>query len=111
MNDTELTCQDCQTTFMFTEKEQAFYEEKGFTPPKRCKPCRDAKKARQQGGAAQGGRPQRDDRSRPSDRPMFDVTCSECGANAQVPFEPRQGAPVYCRDCFKVKSVTRGPRR
>ena len=112
MSDTDLTCQDCQTTFLFTESEQSFYSDKGFTPPKRCKPCRDAKKARQGGGAPQGGgRPQRDERPRQGDRPMFDATCAECSAETQVPFEPRAGSPVYCRDCFKVKSVTRGPRR
>lgn len=35
------------------------------------------------------------------DRQMFEVTCSECGNPAQVPFEPSQGRPVYCEDCFK----------
>jgi CxxC-x17-CxxC domain-containing protein len=34
------------------------------------------------------------------DRPMFDTVCSECGKETQVPFQPTQGRPVYCRDCF-----------
>lgn len=38
--DQELTCQDCKNFFIFTEGEQAFYEGKGFTPPKRCADCR-----------------------------------------------------------------------
>jgi CxxC-x17-CxxC domain-containing protein len=33
-------------------------------------------------------------------REMFDVTCSDCGQPAQVPFRPTEGRPVYCRDCF-----------
>jgi hypothetical protein len=44
MPDQTLTCVDCQTQFQFTERDQEFFAEKGFTPPKRCKPCRDIKK-------------------------------------------------------------------
>ncbi|MCH8748835.1 zinc-binding protein [Patescibacteria group bacterium] len=32
---------------------------------------------------------------------MFDVTCSECGTETKVPFEPTGDRPVYCRDCFQ----------
>lgn len=35
------------------------------------------------------------------DRPMYDVTCSSCGQPTQVPFQPTEGRPVYCRDCFR----------
>jgi CxxC-x17-CxxC domain-containing protein len=31
---------------------------------------------------------------------MFTVTCSSCGKDAQVPFRPTSGKPVYCTDCF-----------
>lgn len=34
-------------------------------------------------------------------REMFDVTCSNCGKNAQVPFRPTNGKPVYCSECFE----------
>ena len=27
-------------------------------------------------------------------------TCAACGKDCQVPFEPRNGRPVYCSDCF-----------
>ncbi|MBA3713372.1 MAG: zinc-ribbon domain containing protein, partial [Pyrinomonadaceae bacterium] len=40
-----LTCADCGRDFSFSERDQEFYREKGFEPPKRCKDCRDAKKA------------------------------------------------------------------
>jgi CxxC-x17-CxxC domain-containing protein len=35
---------------------------------------------------------------------MFTVTCSSCGKDARVPFEPRGDRPVYCSDCFKPSS-------
>ncbi|MBI2080039.1 DNA-directed RNA polymerase [Candidatus Micrarchaeota archaeon] len=34
------------------------------------------------------------------DRKMYDVTCSDCGSATQVPFEPKEGRPVYCRACY-----------
>jgi hypothetical protein len=42
--DKDIECADCHNTFVFTEREQEFYESKGFTDPKRCKPCRDKRK-------------------------------------------------------------------
>jgi hypothetical protein len=50
MPDKTITCSDCRTDFLFSEREQEFYEKQGFTDPKRCKACRDAKKARQANG-------------------------------------------------------------
>lgn len=32
---------------------------------------------------------------------MHDVTCSECGKETQVPFEPDGNRPVYCRECYQ----------
>jgi hypothetical protein len=44
--DKTLVCQDCGQEFTFTAGEQAFYKEKGLeNEPKRCKACRDKKKA------------------------------------------------------------------
>jgi hypothetical protein len=46
MADKTLTCVDCGKEFIFTEKEQEFYKKMNFTnEPKRCKECRDKKKA------------------------------------------------------------------
>jgi len=40
-------------------------------------------------------------------REMHKIKCSECGKDAEVPFRPKQGLPVYCRDCFmKKKGIT-----
>lgn len=33
-------------------------------------------------------------------REMHKIKCSECGKDAEVPFKPRNGTPVYCRECF-----------
>ncbi len=46
MADKTLTCKDCNSEFVFTEGEQAFYQEKGFeNEPQRCPDCRRARKA------------------------------------------------------------------
>jgi CxxC-x17-CxxC domain-containing protein len=60
MSDQQISCADCGDTFVFSQAEQAFYSERGLaSPPKRCKPCRQARKqqtgGRAQGGGAQGG--------------------------------------------------------
>ena len=45
MPEKTLTCKDCGAQFVFTEGEQAFYQEKGFTnEPQRCPDCRRARK-------------------------------------------------------------------
>jgi len=37
------------------------------------------------------------------DRPrkMYKIVCSDCGKEAEVPFKPTEGRPVYCRECFQ----------
>ena len=34
------------------------------------------------------------------DREMFKATCSDCGQECEVPFEPTEGKPVRCKECF-----------
>lgn len=43
--DQELLCRDCKKGFTFTAGEQAFFKERNFGPPVRCKACRDSRKA------------------------------------------------------------------
>jgi len=44
--DKTIVCRDCGTEFIFTSGEQTFFKEKGIeNEPKRCKACRDKKKA------------------------------------------------------------------
>jgi CxxC-x17-CxxC domain-containing protein len=108
--DRPLQCLDCKNEFIFTAGEQEFYERKGFKEiPKRCKPCRDARKTRRGdsganavggNGHAYGGGEANGNRGPRGDREMFDATCAACGAPARVPFRPAAGRPVYCRDCY-----------
>ena len=88
--DKELECCECGATFTFTAKEQEFFESKGYTnEPKRCPACREARRARRFG--SDGYRPRQQ---------MFPAICAECGKETEVPFEPRQGRPVYCSECY-----------
>ena len=34
------------------------------------------------------------------ERKMYSCTCADCGKEDKVPFEPKQGRPVYCKECF-----------
>ena len=44
--DIKIICKDCGEEFLFTVRDQEFYEEKGFqNQPVRCKACRTKKKA------------------------------------------------------------------
>ena len=38
--DKELVCVQCKQPFTFRAKEQAFFAEQGYAPPKRCPTCR-----------------------------------------------------------------------
>ncbi len=99
--DKHLTCVDCGADFVFSSGEQERYAQLGFTnEPKRCAPCRAAKKA------ASGARPAGDRRSFGTGggrREMFPAVCAECGKETQVPFSPRGDRPVYCSDCFSKR--------
>ncbi len=95
--DKTLTCSDCSKTFTFSASEQEFFASKGFTnEPGRCPDCRAARK-QQRGGGSGGGYSGGGDRQR---REMYPAVCATCGKNTQVPFEPRNGRPVYCSDCY-----------
>ena len=123
-SDKNLTCADCGQEFVFTASEQDFYAQRGFTEPRRCPSCRASRKAARNsegggssygsygagggysaggagsygsGGGGGGGGAYRDR----GPREMVAATCSNCGREAQVPFRPTSGKPVYCSDCFR----------
>jgi CxxC-x17-CxxC domain-containing protein len=110
LTDRSLTCADCGQEFIFTESEQSFYAERGFSEPRRCASCRAARKASRDerdgrsssagSGYGNGGSSYGSGYDR-GPRQMFDVTCANCGRPAQVPFQPTSGRPVYCSDCFR----------
>ena len=103
--DKTIVCADCGQEFTFTASEQAFYAEKGFTDaPKRCKPCRQARKAQRNAGSGYGDDSYGGGSS--YDRPprqLYDAVCADCGKTAQVPFQPTGSRPVYCNDCFRAR--------
>ena len=43
--DKVLTCQDCGQIFTWSAPEQRYYFSKRLSPPKRCVPCRERRKA------------------------------------------------------------------
>jgi len=94
MADEQIVCSDCGQTFTFSEAEKAFYAEKGFVTPKRCQECRKKKKASSKRSG--GGGP----------RQTYDVVCSDCHCDTQVPFKPKEGLPVYCKECFTKRKET-----
>ena len=118
-NDKNLTCADCGQEFVFTSSEQDFYAQRGFTEPRRCPSCRASRKAARgdSGGSSYGSGSSRGGYSSGAGsyggggggggydrgpREMFSATCSNCGKEAQVPFRPTSGKPVYCSDCFRT---------
>ena len=102
--DKSITCVDCGEEFLFTAGEQSFYRERGLTnAPTRCKACRDKRKAQRDGGGhgGHGGHGGGGGYGR-SEKAMFAATCSQCGRDTEVPFQPTPGRPVLCRDCFNA---------
>ena len=125
--DKTITCADCGQEFLFTSSEQQFYADRQFSEPRRCPSCRASRKAARGdsgggfgggynsgggynasggygggGGGYGGGGGGGYSRDR-GPREMFTTTCSSCGKQAQVPFRPTSGKPVYCSDCFSSR--------
>jgi len=96
--DKTLTCSDCSAAFVFTAGEQEAFAQRGYeNTPKRCPTCREARRSTRPstGGGGFGGSTRRE---------MFPAVCAQCGQATQVPFQPREGRPVYCSACYnKVK--------
>ena len=94
--DKTIQCSDCGTTFTFSADEQELFESRAYTSdPKRCMPCRQARKAERYGNNSYGSR-----------RQMYPVVCADCGKDTEVPFEPRGDKPVYCSDCYRKARIS-----
>jgi len=91
--DKSLQCSDCGATFTFSAEEQELFQSRGYTnEPKRCSPCREARKSERYGNGNYGYGARRQ---------MFPAVCAECGQDTEVPFEPRGDRPVYCSECYR----------
>ncbi len=110
-SDLLLTCSDCGQEFVFTAGEQQFYQERGYSAPRRCKPCRQAK---QNAGGGGGGGGYAASHHSHSDGGGYGgggggmstgttVVCASCGQTTTVPFEPKGDRPVYCKSCYRPK--------
>ena len=87
LEDKTLTCRDCGRSFVFTVGEQEFYQSRGLQhEPSRCPECRASRRRY----GSNYGRP----------RIMYKAICANCGCETEVPFEPKEGRPVYCGDCY-----------
>ena len=96
----ELQCSECGATFAFTVEEQEFFNSRGYTnEPKRCPACREARRSNRYDSGRGGGYNSR--------REMYSVVCAQCGAETQVPFQPRGDRPVYCSDCYRKIRLNR----
>lgn len=123
MSDRSLTCRDCGNEFVFTAGEQDFYTSRGFSDPQRCPGCRQARKEQRNtqgdsfggggygggdsyGGGGGGGYSRGGGGGYGGgggERTLYPATCSECGKDTEVPFNPSPGKPVYCRECFQSR--------
>ena len=101
--DKTLTCSDCSKSFTFSAEEQEQFQSRGYTnEPKRCPECRQARKTERYGNSFGNN-----GFSSTPHRQMFPAVCADCGKGTSVPFEPRQGRPVYCSDCYRKVKVGR----
>jgi CxxC-x17-CxxC domain-containing protein len=107
VQDKKLVCFDCGNTYIFSAEEQQAFLAKGHThPPKRCPECRAKRAARKPDHPAEKEKIPTPSFS-PASRQLYTVTCSECGKETQVPFEPRAGRPVYCSDCYRKSRASK----
>ncbi len=85
MPEVEITCIQCRTVFIFTEKEQENYYQRNMMSPQRCPQCRSKKASK-----------------RPDAPSRYEIVCDHCGKHDTVPFQPKVGRSVLCKDCFEA---------
>jgi CxxC-x17-CxxC domain-containing protein len=85
MPDVEIPCVQCREIFVFSEKDQELFYQRNMPAPQRCARCR-SKKA----GLTKD----------PHQR--FEIVCDNCGKHDTVPFQPKVGRSVLCKECFEA---------
>ena len=85
MPDVEIPCVQCKEVFTFTEKEQEIFYQRNMMSPQRCAKCRAKKAVVGSNGTSK-----------------FEIVCDNCGKHDQVPFQPKVGRAVLCRECFQA---------
>jgi CxxC-x17-CxxC domain-containing protein len=84
MPDIEIPCVQCKEIFFFTEKDQELYYQRNMMQPQRCPKCRSKK------AAVAEDAPKR-----------FEIICDHCGKHDSVPFQPKTGRTVLCKECHE----------
>ena len=85
MPDIEIPCIQCKEIFLFSEKEQENFYQRNLMQPQRCPRCRGKKAA------------SREDAPR-----RYEIVCDHCGKRDSVPFQPKVGRAVLCRECYEA---------
>jgi CxxC-x17-CxxC domain-containing protein len=85
MPDVEIPCVQCKEVFTFTEKEQEIFYQRNMMSPQRCAKCRSKKAVAGNNASTK-----------------FEIVCDNCGKHDQVPFQPKVGRSVLCRECFQA---------
>ncbi len=85
MPNLEVPCVQCRKIFLFTEKEQENFYRRNMPAPQRCSKCRSKKAA---SGADSATR--------------FEIVCDHCGKHDRVPFQPKVGRSILCKECFQA---------
>ncbi len=124
-----LVCAECGDPFGRTPAEQQYYDQRAAQAPETCPTCRvqlrASRNAQMKAAHAEGARealtpaPSRTfgagGRHGPSgsggatrgpggEPRLFQAVCAECGRATEVPFRPRSGRPVFCRDCYNARN-------
>lgn len=85
MPDIQIPCVQCKEVFIYSEKEQENFYQRNMMPPQRCLKCRSKK------AAAGVNAPTR-----------YEIVCDNCGRHDRVPFQPKVGRSVLCKDCHQA---------
>lgn len=92
MPEVEIPCVQCKEIFIFSEKEQQIFYERNMMTPQRCSNCRSRKKSGNKSI----------DNSIGNKDGRFEIVCDHCGRHDSVPFQPKVGRAVLCKDCFQA---------
>lgn len=91
MPDIEIPCVQCKEIFVYTEKEQEVFYQRNMMTPQRCSKCRSKKAVKSENTHAR-----------------FEIVCDHCGRHDRVPFQPKVGRSVLCKECHQAsRSRTR----
>ncbi len=85
MPDIEIPCVQCKENFVFTEKEQETFYRQNLMSPQRCQKCRSKRRLKEADSTTR-----------------YEIVCDNCGRHDKVPFQPKVGRSILCRDCHQA---------